>query len=541
MLAAEFELGLPRPPPVLRPSSLFSSPRFGASKNKNMSKRTFPHIHIGLAGRPHSAHKRSSCATGGFYASPTMGQTVSSQDPFNITWDTACLPGTTALDIYLIAPALYSSRIHLWSDVNYALGTYQTTLQPRWWNDSSSVQLQLSIVPYGTQPFLSSLPAGPIFTATYSAPTSGPTPASADLSTPDTITYVNNFPANQSLSKGKIAAGVLIPLLFIALAIYLYLRRTRAKTRVKTQRFSQAIDTRMSTISSDWKSISTAGASAAIRSSIAVPGVGSRSSTAFSFGSIRPISTLAVEGDTGSEKIVLGGGFDMPLPRPGLRSSAFSERVSRVSFAADVRPSVDSRRTGAGVSRAFHVGHLPPLRTRNSDAEDLSPTQTSGPFSLTADDIKARMSGNLSVGSRPSVDEVWASLTMMRTGADNQGDEYLLPELPPTPAPPAPPAPVHAGPLSPIDMMPMPASVMSPDDMLRAYAQSRMASPPPGGPLAFPVPAATYNTHGMRTLYSPTSFEAAFPSPLHTKQGSNESVRETVLVQDDDVSAATAI
>ncbi|KAI6018253.1 hypothetical protein BKA83DRAFT_4058573, partial [Pisolithus microcarpus] len=90
-----------------------------------------------------------------------------------------------------------------------------------------------------------------------------------------------------------IAAGMLVPLFFIGLGVAYYIKMSRAKAKEKTQRFSQAIDRRMSTISSDWKSISTAGVSAAIRNSIPVPSRACASS-AFSFGSIRPISTAAV-------------------------------------------------------------------------------------------------------------------------------------------------------------------------------------------------------------------------------------------------------
>ncbi|KAI6127174.1 hypothetical protein F5141DRAFT_1249938 [Pisolithus sp. B1] len=422
-----------------------------------MSKRGFAHVRVGHAGAPHTLSKRESCTTGGFYTNPTTGMTVSSSDNFNISWDTSCLSGTSAVDIYL----------------------HRTPTKPRWnpkwWNDSSSIQLQLSIVTSGTQPFLSPFPAGPVFTATYTAPTSGSTPADANLSTPDTVTYVNNFPTPSSLTSGKIAAGVLVPLFFIGLGVAYYIKMSRAKAKEKTQRFSQAIDRRMSTISSDWKSISVAGASAAIRNSIAVPG-GARASSAFSFGSIRPI---------------------------------------RVSFAADVRPSMESRRTVA--SRAFHVGHLPPLPMRQ-DSNDLSPIQTEGAFSLTPEDITARISGETTGQARPSMDEVWPSLTMMRTGTDDTGlgDDYLFPSQAPVEMP-LPPTPAHAAPTSPIGMIPMSASVMSPDAMLRAYAGRKMTSPP-GSPVAFPVPVASYDSRGRRTLYSPNAAEPSFPSPIHVKQ-----------------------
>lgn len=321
------------------------------------------------------------------------------------------MPNTQAVDIYLIAPGLSSSRIHEWQNVNHGYGNYQTNLQPKWWNDSSTINLQLSIVTSNTQPFLSPFPAGPVFTATYTAPSGGSTPASADLSSGNGVTYVGNF-ASSSSSKGKIAAGVLIPLFFIALGIGAYFKLIRAKTKEKSRRFSEAIDKRMSTISTDWKSISAAGAQAAIRQSMAISGAGSRNS-AFSFGAIRPLSTAAVEGDPSiSDKASLDAP-SMSQLRPTLRGS-LGERISRVSFAADVRPSIESRRT-IGTSRAFHTGFVPPLPSKDGkedeDAVDLSPTQTRGPFTLTPEDIRARMSGNKASEGRASVDELWPSLS----------------------------------------------------------------------------------------------------------------------------------
>ena len=57
-------------------------------------------------------------------------------------------------------------------------------------------------------------------------------------------------------------------------------------------RFSQAIDNRMSTISTDWKAMSGAGANAAIRHSMAISG---NRASSFSFGAIRPQSTYTTD------------------------------------------------------------------------------------------------------------------------------------------------------------------------------------------------------------------------------------------------------
>jgi hypothetical protein len=496
-----------------------------------MNKRGLTHVRVGHAGAPQTHQKRSSCSTGGFYISPSQGQTLSSSSPFNITWDTSCLTNTQAVDIYLIAPSLSSSRIHEWQNVNYALGNYQTNLETKWWNDTSKVDLQLSIVTSNTQPFLSPFPAGPVFTATYTAPSDGSTPASADLSSPNSVTYVGNFPSSSSSSSGKIAAGVLVPLIFIGLGVAVYFKLSRAKSKEKSRRFSEAIDKRMSTISVDWKSMSAAGASAAIRNSMAVSSGGNRNSS-FSFGPIRPMSTAAVEGVPSiSDKASL----DVPRMsqlRPGLRSqTTLGERVSRVSFATDIRPSIDSRRT-VGTSRAFHTGIVPPLPSNNDDkeeTEDLSPTQTKGPFTLTPDDIRARMSLSGVSEVRPSMDEVWPSLSMMRTGNEDSGDDFLLPQEQQSVDIPLPPVPAHPAPESGLAMMPMPASVMSPDEMLRAYAERKMKSPPPGT-LAFPVPAASYNGNGMRTLYTPS---------VSTHEGGEQNNRYTQVYDDPYAGTAT--
>jgi hypothetical protein len=325
---------------------------------------------------------------------------------------------TKAVDIYLYAPGAASPRIHLWETVDFSTGTYQTDLKPKWWNSTSSTNLQLAIVEAGTPTFLATLPAGPIFTATYTAPPEG-TPASADTSIPESgIEVVNNLPGNHGLSGGKIAAAVIIPLLvIIGLVVGAYIRINRQKSKDARQRFSQAVDTRMSVIAPDWSSVSAAGAQAAIRQSMAVGEAGVRASS-FSFGNVRPESTVAVDGGhAGIGTKGLKGGIDVTTPqmtelRSGPRSAVSTgERVSRVSFAADTRPSGESRRSAYNTrtSRAFHVGHVPPLPTRQ-DSGEISPTQRTGALTLSAADINARISG-FDTTARASVDEVMPALS----------------------------------------------------------------------------------------------------------------------------------
>lgn len=93
----------------------------------------------------------------------------------------------------------------------------------------------------------------------------------------------------------------------------------------------------------------------------------------------------------------------------------------------------------------------------------------------------------------------------MRTGDDQAvGDDYLLPQKQSVDLP-MPPFPVHPAPVSPPSgMMTIPGNMMSPDEMLRAYATRKITSPPTS-PIAFPSRTLSYNGSSMRTLYTPTT------------------------------------
>ncbi len=365
----------------------------------------------------------SACSTGGFYKSPTASKSLPYSSPIDITWDASCL-STSYVDIYLYAPGASTPRIHIWHNVYYPAGSYQTTFQPKWWNATSSVNLQLSIVPANTPPFQAPFPPGPIFTVTYQTPSSGGAPASADTSKPDgAITVVNNGPfTNTHTSGNKVAAAVVIPLLFIIFLVGVaYVRLRRQSAKEDRRRWSEAVDRRMSTISTDWKPISVAGAQAAIRNSIAADSTSRASS--FSFGNIRPASIVVEGGQAGigtrARTVLPGASNGIPQPRSSLATSQITaERVSRVSFAPDVRPSSERRHTVT--SRAFHTAIIPPVPDRkwedsltptlNSDHdESLSPTQTNGPETLSIEDIQAHLSGR-ETEHRPSVDAVMPAL-----------------------------------------------------------------------------------------------------------------------------------
>ncbi|KAK0184093.1 hypothetical protein F5146DRAFT_1075936 [Armillaria mellea] len=214
------------------------------------------------------------CSTGGFYLSPAKGDVVDSLKSTNITWDPSCLEADM-VDIHLYAPSLPKPMI-------YEL--YEATLKPRWWNSSSTIQLQLVILPAGNPPFLATLPAGPLWNATYTQPESG-TPDSADTSTPDSGAEVVSSTSNSEvISAGQIAAAVVAPIIFVVLCIAAWLVWRRKKGLRERKAWTEAVDRRMST-TADWPSITVAGASAVIRNSlVGTPtrtSMGSRPSSSF--------------------------------------------------------------------------------------------------------------------------------------------------------------------------------------------------------------------------------------------------------------------
>ncbi|KAJ7599246.1 hypothetical protein C8J56DRAFT_815633 [Mycena floridula] len=490
----------------------------------------FDHFRVGHAGAHHNKRATTDC-NASFYKSPSKGQVVNSLDSLLVSWDTSssCFDSTTSVvDMYLLVPGSATPRIHVWEKIPYPPGQYNAALMPRWWNSTDTVNVNLIIMEAGASPSWYFGPVGPLWTATYTAPASG-VPDSADLSkssSADGVTHVSattiGATSSSHLSKGKIAAAVIMPLLLVVACIALWLKFSRAKGEAKRKEWAEAVDKRMSTISTDWKSMSGAGANAAIRNSIAISG---NRNSSFSFGAIRPSSMAVEEGGEagiGARSIYShenGSGSQMSQLRPGLRTSAFENRVSRVSFATDTRPSMESRR-----SRAFHTATIyedaPPVPTRQDSntsidnvAGSMSPRQTNGPINLSTEDIRTRIGG----GAAANFDEVMPALSLMRTDGINNDEGSFYHSNPSLPAATHPKPIEHqdqfqtvdassttlfsASPMSPYfptspigshsqfgsmqspplqnqfgGMMMQPANFMSPDDMLKAYAERKAAN-----------------------------------------------------------------
>lgn len=374
--------------------------------------------------------KRADCTAATFYKSPASGTTVSLNNGFDIQWDTSCIGQPTAVDISLLSPdlPLNQSSVHKWANVNFSNGQYTVQLNPSWYQSKASIKLQLSIVASGTPIFLQTgqtLPTGPIFTGAYNA--SAGTQLAVD-STPlagnssNQVTYVNNF--YKGLTKGQVAAAVIMPILFVAACIAAYVFWTRRKEAQRRREYRENLDQRMSVApGADWAPISAAGAAAAIRHSMAFSNVGGDRNTRASSFFGRPSS--AYQGDPPQE---------MRQTRSRTDSTSEQTRISRVSFAdtAVGRSTID-RPAVPPLPAAYRKSMFDAEASHSPDNENLSPTQREGAYPLDEDSIRDRLSGTSGNNGRDSVAggfgaDTLPALAMMR--ANESPDKG--------PAPPAP-------------------------------------------------------------------------------------------------------
>jgi hypothetical protein len=318
---------------------------------------------------PVTLNKRqnAACASGSWVTSPAAGALVDANNLVTVSWDVAanCIDGNPEQVVIALRPAvplnINDTTIHNFIG-NYGAGTLDAKFESSFFTGRANpAQFLFQIYPVGDLPF-SGHGSAP-FKATPPVIDIGGTDGSSGAasaavpSTTNKTTVVNNLSRPTGLSKGAIAAAVIMPILAVGVAIGVYVFFSRKKEAKRRRRFSEAVDKRMSTISGDWKSISAAGAQAAIRASMAG---GAERASAF-FGNGRPQSTFGLE----TEEQQMG-----QLPRPRITAAgaaADGARVSRVSFAesAHTRQSKDGGEkfdrgsTYSRTSRAFPP--VPPL------------------------------------------------------------------------------------------------------------------------------------------------------------------------------------
>jgi len=262
------------------------------------------------------------------------------------------------------------------------------------------VSLQISIQDSSTPSFISTGLAGPTFVVTYDAKaalaaslaslsgaglTPTPTSAAAIASPSSKWEIVRNF-LKHGLSKGQIAAAVIMPILAVAAFLIAYVLWNRKKEAAKRKEWREKLDQRMSTMSIDWKPVSAAGGHAAVRQSMAFSAADRNTRTSSFFG--RPSSQFVTE----------MGPNGQPISRP--RTTSETNRVSRVSFAADIysrppRPAVPPLPAAYRKSALSQYDESPETSGNASpDQGAISPTQRQGAFVLDDESIRDRLSAN---------------------------------------------------------------------------------------------------------------------------------------------------
>lgn len=378
-----------------------------------MGKHTF---RFGYPTVPHSSGKRAAAAAaeasgpdGGdaiakrqecnLYLEPTENQDVEVETPTTFKWDPTCWePAANSVTLELINESTGNATWG-WGNVRWDLGTLQKTITPTMIKDQESMDLRVTFKD-STVPWMPVVHQGPLFTAKWDSQkaaaasiasvvaASSASAAGVQPTEQSRFEWVNNF-FSGGLSKGQIAAAVIMPILAVAGFLIAYVLFARRKENAKRKEWKEKMDQRMSTISVDWKSMSAAGGAAAVRYSMA-----EKRASSF-YGGGRPSSNF-------------GDNNPAARARDPATLTHGGSRLSKVSFAADSyhRPSVDHLPA---------VPKLPAAYQRQStfnresilenDNQILSPTQQQGAFVLDDDNIRDRLGANGGRDTRPSMDE----------------------------------------------------------------------------------------------------------------------------------------
>ncbi|PVF99390.1 hypothetical protein CPB86DRAFT_813974 [Serendipita vermifera] len=205
--------------------------------------------------------KRGAVAGCKLYKSPVPNSTFNSTDAVTFSWEPSCFsPVPQYVNIMLLSS---QGEVFRWEDVETSLGTYQANLDPKWWGNTAKMQLQLGITASDDLLFLSPFPAGPAFTV-FNVNTPTLTSASGSNTAAATTTpfvsggtvNVQRLKSQGGLTRGRLAAAILMPILVAIAAIAAYVYFSRKREARRRAEWTEAVDKRMSTISSDWQSLS---------------------------------------------------------------------------------------------------------------------------------------------------------------------------------------------------------------------------------------------------------------------------------------------
>lgn len=553
---------------------------------------SFGSVHKALVKRfsPVQVVKRAdSCTQQSFYKKPAAGAVVSMNEALDIQWNNQCIGQPATVDVTLISTSLSTnaSLIAKFLSVDFSAGEYSAKIDPSLFQNAANLTYQLSIVAAGSTDTPSiyqttpPLPLGPLFTGSFNKTQASINPL-AGTST-DRVTTAPTTPP-KGLSKGSIAAAVIMPILVVACGIAAYVWWSRKKEATRRREYRENLDQRMSIApGADWAPISAAGAAAAIRHSMAIStqGGGDRNTRASSFFGRQSTYTQ----DPPQE---------MRQTSRARNTSTEQSRTSRVSFAETAHSRGGDRPAVPPLPQAYRKSaYSGGDQDTNGDA--LSPTQREGAFALDEDSIRDRLSGtsgnNRNSGEFDHDADTLPALTMMRanegsptlqqpapvltrestagdyrtysigaysgntdsiiTDSNSNAPSYFNPpsnSADPDEAlrhyatrnPQMLPVTTTASPFSGFAAGPGLAAAagfdMSPDAIFRAYAATRPAAPPAAADLATPGV--------MRNLYNPTMTQGLGLRPradtVTSNVGNNNTYRESLAPGQEDYDVGKA-
>ena len=298
----------------------------------------------------------------------------------------------------------------------------QAKIDPSLFGSAASMTYQLSIVTSGSADAPSiyqttpPLPLGPVFKGTFNKTQATLTPLSGTSS--DRVQTVPAAPP-KGLSKGSIAAAVIMPILVVAACIAGYVWWSRKKEAARRREYRENLDQRMSIApGADWAPISAAGAAAAIRHSMAISTQGGDRNTRASSFFGRQSAYMA---DPPQE---------MRQTSRSRNASTEQTRVSRVSFAETAHARDSDRPAVPPLPEAYRKSAYAGGGDQDGNGDTLSPTQREGALALDEDSILDRLSGaganNRNSGGDFDHDaDTLPALAMMRA---NEGS--LVPQQP---------------------------------------------------------------------------------------------------------------
>jgi len=369
----------------------------------------------GPAKREIEARAPCDLAAGDLYTFPLSTTSVDAAQPLTFKWNTDCQVDPL-IDLYLYEPSSSTGRIKGWTGIDFTQGELQVNLNPVWWNNTATAQLQLQILANGAQPWDTTGPSGPVFRVEYDASVTTtvngqvrtsarvPTVTNGGDAVIETVATANG---HKGLAKGAIAAAVVVPIVVLAIIAGVAIRFWRAREAEKRRRWSAAVSTHSGL---EWEK----GARPGDKPSSILD----RPATQYSFrpGSMATSSIYAVENNMAGA----GAGGNFPRPSFQLRSQSSESlasgnpRQSRISFAESTRPDRRSR-LSLGDNLRPKIGSLPAGSRSASDlvapnrpsvyasgsaiADDeeeiinMSPSQVQGPASFADADMR-RAQGN---------------------------------------------------------------------------------------------------------------------------------------------------